>query len=250
MKSLYCIFLCLLFSSCEVSNVEKVQSLFATAVKIHVDGCGTGSGTIVYSGLKANGMYRNILITAKHIVLPEDKDICSYSDIKLKVRAYHFNDAEFRYYEDYEGGVIHISEKMDIALAYFESLTSFNHVDILPSDRKVELLENIITVGFPKKIGPTLTEGKLQAINYIDDEQFTSSITDHLLRITSPIWFGNSGGGIFIRRDERYYLIGVTSCISSYDFGMGTIPIGHLAYAVSWTDINEMISEATSVYKK
>ena len=90
----------------------------------------------------------------------------------------------------------------------------------------IRRFESVLTYGFPlgADIGH-LTEGRI------------SSVRDWsgLIKISSPVIYGNSGGGVFVLREGRYKLIGLVSRIQILDGPAHTVP--HISWAIHAEDI-------------
>jgi hypothetical protein len=89
----------------------------------------------------------------------------------------------------------------------------------------------VYTVGFPLDAGQVLTEGRWQSVNSKGDMLFTS-----------PIIYGNSGGGVFLHNGKSWSLVGIVSRGTVIPLG-GFVPalIGHLNYGAGGASILEFI---------
>lgn len=70
--------------------------------------------------------------------------------------------------------------------------------------------DEVLAVGFPLGVGPVLTKGFWSVV--VGQEQFPT-ITRKFNMISAPITSGNSGGGIFIKYNGRWYLTGVLQAV-------------------------------------
>ena len=103
-------------------------------------------------------------------------------------------------------------------------------VSLVPAGAPVSEFEPCAVMGHPLTIAtPTLTEGRIQAAESWG------------IRISAPIIFGNSGGGLFVVRDGRWVLAGVTVGIYATGFG---IPITHMGLCV---DVRAILAQGAEL---
>ena len=90
--------------------------------------------------------------------------------------------------------------------------------------------EPCAVMGHPLTIAtPTLTEGRIQAVESWG------------IRISAPIIFGNSGGGLYVVREGQWVLAGVT--VGIYATGYG-IPITHMGLCV---DVRSILAQGAEL---
>lgn len=144
-----------------------------------------GSGTIIgdihhHFGNK-DDVYHSAILTNEHVIKGASKVYVHWKGKKI------------------EGRVIAMDSGLDLAL-----------VQVPVRLPKVELLdgpiwdgENTWVVGYPFGLSASITHGFISP----------KAPKEELRQESASIWFGNSGGGVFVLRDGRYVLAGVTDAI-------------------------------------
>lgn len=144
-----------------------------------------GSGTVIgdirhHLGNK-DGVCHSAILTNEHVVKNASKVYAHWKGKKI------------------EGRVIAIDSELDLAL-----------VQVPVCLPKVEMLagpiwdgENTWVVGYPFGLSASITHGFISP----------KAPKGELRQESASIWFGNSGGGVFVLRDGRYVLAGVTDAI-------------------------------------
>lgn len=98
--------------------------------------------------------------------------------------------------------ILYSDEYADVAILD-TGLTETDFVELLPSNGKVRLGEDIIAVGFPLRgelsSDPSLTTGNISSLSGLGDDK-------KIVQISAPIQPGNSGGPLI---DKNGYLVGV-----------------------------------------
>lgn len=177
---------------------------------------GHGSGVVV----KRVGTLAYIL-TAKHVVdhLPEGSN-----DITL---IWASGDTDFQR----TGYLLRKDECGDMAL-----IMTYDPQHLLRAVPLACCITNgyAIAIGYPESIfPPSVTIGEIVEFGVLNEWSMECCT---FTRMTTPIWFGNSGGPLFNMRGE---LIGINVMISGYN--------GHAAsdrgWAVSLEDIREFLGE-------
>ena len=112
----------------------------------------------------------------------------------------------------------------------------------------VKIFDHVFTIGSPMGLFPTITEGRVSSTTLA--ERSLSEITDRwsfmgetnlVMRLTSPIAFGNSGGGVF---SDGIKLIGITKSIGACQGPMGApMYIPHVHYAIKITAVLNLLKE-------
>ena len=124
--------------------------------------------------------------------------------------------------------VLKYDQILDISLIKVDATCPCAPLGTLPEEDT-----RIVTVGYPLDAGQFATEGHMQGI--------------HLERIrmlvSSPITFGNSGGGVFAFQGGQWRLVGVAVETAGANLGFFGVPVFHLVGAVSITNIMEFIHD-------
>lgn len=125
--------------------------------------------------------------------------------------------------------VLKKDEKLDLMLLYVPIPSAFVQI-ANPEDVYID--QKVVVVGFPMGTGETTTEGRIQGPVPGD-----SPVSKHYFRLTAPIIFGNSGGGVFAKVDGEWVLVGVVSAVMGTFFG----PVPHLGLAVDTTHVKAFV---------
>lgn len=99
--------------------------------------------------------------------------------------------------------------------------------------KNLQIDSPIVTIGFPLGGPQIATEGRVQT-TWVDEMPIYEVIT-------SPVSYGNSGGGVFQKQDGEWVLVGILSAVATVDAGFFRIPVSHLALAVRGDVIGEFI---------
>lgn len=161
-----------------------------------------------------------------------------YDTTGLVLTNYHviednLNDCYIMFQEDYESEnygnkifarILKFDKDKDLALLKIEK--SVDKPIRFGDFNKLKQGQKIISIGNPKGLVNTVSDGIISAIRNIDGL--------NLIQFTAPITFGNSGGALFNVYGE---LIGITS------FGYGKE--GNLNFAISIKDIEDFLNNMT-----
>lgn len=144
-------------------------------------GSGTVIGDIHHHVGNKDGVFHSVILTNEHVVKGASKVYVHWKGRKI------------------EGRVIAIDAELDLAL-----------VQVSVRLPKVEMLtgpiwdgENTWVVGYPFGLSASITHGFISP----------KAPKQELRQESASIWFGNSGGGVFVLRDGHYVLAGVTDAI-------------------------------------
>ena len=196
---------------------EKVEQAYYSSVSV-VDkkGSASGAGTIIYNGIDKN----MVVITAAHVVV-------SFTKKKKDIYVQPLFDGKLR-----KVVVLKIDEKVDLAvLIAVEKETKAGYCATLAGGHP-NLGDVVWAVGAPSGDKGNITKGTLSNFhNDKDDEVFK-------YRFTAPIFFGNSGGGLF---NSKMELVGVVVSIGAVQMGFSTLLVPGAGYAVSIKDIKKIL---------
>jgi S1-C subfamily serine protease len=173
-----------------------------------------GAGVILKSVQMPDGAYRTYILTASHIV--GDAKEVQVIDFHYMSKLYVASKTT------YEARVVEVASAIDIALVEIRSDCSLGRSSQLVDYNglhDVSLCDHIYTIGTPTLEPPSLTEGRL------------ALISGPLLRITSPIAPGNSGGPVFLK-DGR--ILGIITAIKGiYGSDGQRVMVFHMAVATA-----------------
>lgn len=135
-------------------------------------------------------------------------------------------------------GVLKMDKDNDLALMHVE-----RDCPCVPvAAAAPEIDEEVFVVGFPQNdpvAVQVLTEGRVQG-----EAGSVLSPRGRAMRITAPIWYGNSGGGVYARRLwGKFQLVGISSAITIKEAGFQSFPVPHLGYAVPVDPINKILKK-------
>jgi hypothetical protein len=126
--------------------------------------------------------------------------------------------------------VCHCKEQ-DIALLKLRDNIDYPAAQMPPEDKcqTIPLVSELCCCGAALGEKPIVTFGHLNAVQIeIDNYEYWMS--------SAPSIFGNSGGGIFLKREngksESWYFIGIPSRISVVPLGFGANAITHMGYFI------------------
>ena len=179
--------------------------LKASAVRIQADSK-NGSGTVIASRQRKDGMWEIDILTAKHVLAqPKVKQEDTGLAIAITVTWWFFQNPSFEPVEFSQSGkILAVSTKYDLALVRMESRSKFPTVaavGTIPARRG----DRVFAVGSPFGIEPVVTRGFVSILYHDvpgDDERY--------LIADAPVWFGNSGGGL---HNQNYEIVGVTAAM-------------------------------------
>jgi len=123
--------------------------------------------------------------------------------------------------------VKYISAITDLALLELKAGKLKHTISVCAREPQID--DRTWLVGYPLGIGNVVTEGLLQGLY---DGYYLS---------TAPGIFGNSGGGLFVKQDGTFCLIG----IASYGASAKNQFVFHLLFSVSWGEIKKFLDEST-----
>lgn len=181
----------------EMKTSSKLEMLYSAAL-ITVDGKGGGSGIVIHSD---NKIESSLIITARHVVKdaePGDLWVTLYpSGLK------------------YPASVIRLSDMYDLALI---------RVDVYhPNVAKLGKVRLLLPFTEVTKIGSGLGMTPFPTTGIVE----SFSKTEGLMTVSSPVIFGDSGGGIFIKEKTGYRLVGIVIALPAAN----KMPISHMGIA-------------------
>jgi S1-C subfamily serine protease len=198
-------------------------------------GPGGGSGTVLYSEDRGDGCQTYIL-TNHHVIANAIKIKTEWSSLLQADVKKEFNDPVkvevFRYVDgsrqdvmdSYRAEIVAHHKEHDLAIVKLGAGRQLEYTaTLLEADQRVTIFEKIWAVGCSLQHPPVVTEG---IIDYLDD------VMDRKVYWmgSAQIIYGNSGGAVFTKKDDRYYFIGVPSRVGVIGHTGQAIP--HMSYFV------------------
>jgi hypothetical protein len=202
------------------TNIElQKEQMIETTVRISTPDNIFGSGTIIKKEQIASNVYRYFIITAKHVT----SDRLVVGDLKIDSItgdvSRDLKEEKFQIFIFDECGNIIDSLKaqfldetsdydLDCGLLYFDSENIYPVANIATNEilLNLDILQDVYAVGCPLKHIPIITTGTICEFN--EEQNYILSTTN--------IAFGSSGGGLFIKQGDKYYLIGILFQIEGY----------------------------------
>lgn len=204
---------------------QEIRNIYESSVSIAAkDGDVSGSGTII----RNNKDEQIVVVTAAHVVRGIEK---RWKDMVEKKKA--TGEVEFfvklAYVEKLKKvNVLKIDDKKDLALLIGVDKETKNGPFVVVSSNVPNIGDPIWVIGAPMGDERTVTNG---IVSNFDN----STPGRRLYRVSAPIFFGNSGGGLF---NSNMELIGVINSIQSLG---GFIFIPGAGFAVSLEDVREFL---------
>lgn len=115
----------------------------------------------------------------------------------------------------------------DIALLKFRSRAKYPTVRLYPRDKckYIPFLSNLACIGAALGQPPIVTFG------HLNGKQIKINNSEYWLSSALSI-YGNSGGGVFLLENSRWYFIGISSRISIVPFGFLKNVVTHMGYFI------------------
>lgn len=129
--------------------------------------------------------------------------------------------------------VLQKDESVDLMLLYVKGS---GKGEVKVGDRPA-IDSKVVVVGFPLGMGEFLTEGRVQ------DAIDVGPAFTHIMAITAPIIFGNSGGPVFSknRLTGEYELVGIVSMVAIASLGFIPNVVPHMGMVVKAEAIKEFL---------
>lgn len=206
----------------EASFKRQVEMLNPT-VRIHAGSTSTGSGVIIDSSER--GVF---IITNHHVVGDLVKAAVKAKKApRVMIRHWLFvSDTQPPLPLIYEGVVVAGNEKLDLALIKIEDPDwRSDYVAALKARGDgLSVAETAYSAGASIGRKPFITPGM---ISLVRDQLYHGSSASILA--STPILPGNSGGGLWVQRGDKYVLAGINTMVPVAP-GQGII--SHMAYAI------------------
>lgn len=137
----------------------------------------------------------------------KNHDIIGYATVDADIEMYH--------------------KEQDIALLKFRDETPYPVVKLYPKDgsKNIPLLSSVVAIGAALGQKPIVTEGLLNGKQIeIDNYEYWLSGAQSI--------FGNSGGGLFVLKDDMWFFLGIPSRIAVQPMGFTVQAITHMGYFI------------------
>jgi len=236
--------------------VKKITEMLYPTVMVDLGGDGTGSGTIIFSGVRKHESWKDekiwsLVLTNHHVVRgaigieeefdpKQGKNIQKETRRPVHVRLWDYND--YSTAVGTTGRVARIlawDKHRDLALLRLDDneRTMKNVAILWPEDvGGPYLFQKTWAVGSGMSNPPYPTEGLLSGISGKDAKGRSLYLS------SAPIIFGNSGGSLwaYSKKRDRHEMIGVPSMVGAY--GWGSI-VTHIAWSRPVSEIRSFLRE-------
>ena len=214
-----------------------------------------GSGTVIYSAAREPGSFETYVLTNHHVAAaaikvseewePEaGKKVERESREPVVVAWFQYNDCSRSVGQlSKRARIVAYDRPADLALIRIDDQeTSVPYVArVMPVGDRMQLMDEVWAVGAGLGVPPFATRGELAHMEtQIDGQPDMMS--------TAPIIWGNSGGALFRRSEERgrYELVGVLSRVT----GNGFIVIPHMAWSIPIATVRRFLEESGHGFMK
>lgn len=182
----------------------------------------SGAGVIMKKERANTGLYKVYVLTAYHIVSDAKEE---RAPNRIYVNIYK-GDKKFSHIAD----IFRHDDELDIAILSVETdIDGLNcAIPIQPARRSsISLYDPVVTIGCPLGYDPIATEGRITS--------FRKKVKGgNFWLMSSPTVYGNSGGGVFLKKTGE--LIGIANMICTYD-GVVSTPVYHMSIFMPIMDI-------------
>lgn len=231
-----------------ISNIDqtlKLNEMRDTVVSIETY-WSDGSGTIIdYHESKINGIYEYIVLTNNHVTKGRlinqiDSVNCLTGEIIFKVIDSGCLIVVFDHYKQkkhtYTAKVIAEDALLDLSILSFEStqLLPIANIATIEMLDEISVFDEIFTISCQFAMSPTPTTGIISQIIKENHNNLNFIIYGNTAHITP----GSSGGAIFRKYGNHYYMIAIPyKTIFAYDSKY----IPHLSYGISMVVAKDFI---------
>ncbi|MEK7628055.1 MAG: serine protease [Patescibacteria group bacterium] len=227
------------------------QSMLSSSVLIENKNGSSGSGTIIFSGKharEADGRVHTYVLTNWHVIDPsmlfrftrphtrrahakgEQRERWKVKRLAVKVTVYRYAASGVMSEISHQADIVACDKEKDLALLRLRTGNLLPCARFAARTHVVETFGKVWAVGCPIGYSPFPTEGIVGGIKK----------AGRALRIlaSTPIFFGNSGGGLYQLHDETgHKLIGVTTEVGSDD----GVAVAHLSLSIPIRSVYEFL---------
>jgi len=228
-----------------MSSEENFQNCYKASCRVQAAEAG-GSCTIIYSKDNESYALTNFHVIEKSL---EYKEVWS-NLLQKKVTKEYTKAVEVLYPvldEDDEvstwsstlADVVLHDKEQDIALLKLRDKIFHEHPKFYPREivKKIKRRTKLVMIGCPLGEKPITTDGRLNGKG-IEMDNFEYWLT------TAQIAYGNSGGGMFVEKDEDWFFLGIPSMVAVVPMGFGaTDAITHMGYFIPLNRIYDFLEE-------
>jgi hypothetical protein len=217
----------------------SVRSHVLESVCMVETGLGYGSGTLIEATVDPNGVYTYSILTACHVIIAEDG--VSYRPF-IRVKFFNSSSVEDDEVDSAYATVESVDIAKDLAILVVKTKRRFTArvAKILPTQIVLEQAVHVLTVGCGNFRRPYLADGRVVGRKFVVYQVAECSYARYeSLFVVGPTIYGNSGGAVFVRIGDEYYLAGVVGAIAVRPDGD---PIWTQGFSVPHTTVSSYLS--------
>ena len=202
---------------------KSIEKIYYSSVSIlNEKNVVAGSGTIIVNGV---GKYITV-VTAAHVI----KGLVKRGAKKIHIFSVY--DGLYR-----EVMIYKIDNELDLALLISVTKEHKDGPYVNIAHDSPNIGDRVHAIGSPLGDKNTVTDGIISRFEEVS-EKFPRKRQASHYRFTAPIFFGNSGGGLFNDQSE---LIGVVVSIQTIGIGFSVIVVPGAAFAVSVESLRDFL---------
>ena len=212
---------------------EDLIAAFSASCRVDAKGA-RGSCTIIYSKDDETFALTNFHVVANNIKYGTAWDPLLQTDKKTELRDVSQilfprinKNNDIIGYATVDADIVMYHKEQDIALLKFRDETVYPVIKWYPRDdvKKIPILSDVACIGAALGQKPIVTEGLLNGKQIeIDNYEYWLSGAQSI--------FGNSGGGLFILKDDKWCFLGIPSRIAVQPMGFTAQAITHMGYFI------------------
>jgi S1-C subfamily serine protease len=228
-----------------MEGYEDLIAAFSASCRVDAKGA-RGSCTIIYSKEGETFALTNFHVIANNIKYGTAWDPLLQMDKKTELRDVAQvlfprldKNNDIIGYATVNADIVMYHKEQDIALLKFRDETLYPVVKWYSKDtaKNIPILSKVIAIGAALGQKPIVTEGFLNGKQIeIDNYEYWMSGAQSI--------FGNSGGGLFVLEDDKWFFLGIPSRIAVQPMGFTAQAITHMGYFIplhriyGWLDDN------------
>lgn len=229
----------------DICGYEDLVAAFSSSCRVDANEA-RGSCTIIYSRNGETYALTNFHVVEKNIKYGTAWNPLLQRDQKTELRdvvqiLYPRIDDTYNIigYSTVLADIVLYHKEQDIALLKFRDKTQYPAIHWYSKDvaESAPILSRLAAIGAALGQKPIVTEGLLNGKQIeIDNYEYWVSSAQSI--------FGNSGGGMFILKDDRWYFFGIPSRIAVQPMGFSAQAITHLGYFIPLHRIYEWLEDS------
>ena len=227
---IFFVFAVLLLNSLLWADEKQIKQLLEPVVKVRSTPTSGGSGVTIYS---KEGV--TLVLTCFHVI---EENIKENDPVLIEFKKY-IEGGRIIETDEIRGDIVYHDMTKDLALIEVKTEKQFQIAKLIQSPKDIELFDEVWSVGFPGlKERVHFKKGSVTAFNItIPDSPYANKA--NLIGFSANIFFGSSGGALFKKQNNDYYLVGLPNMVETIGFS----PISWMATGVSIETIKSFFYE-------